>query len=128
MLAVWFSFSVNSTIDALGHFSRGGIPTRSWFTHSVFTAPVWGCLVGWLTLDLVYALAAQRPEALTLGFWMTICAIIALGHLFLDSLTGAGVYFTRKRISLAQFGYDNILLNLGFIAAGTYLTILSFWI
>lgn len=42
LLVVWLAFATNELIDVLGHFARGGIPVRTFWTHSVFTAPIWG--------------------------------------------------------------------------------------
>ena len=125
IMAVWLCFSVNSIIDLLGHVSRKGVPTRSWFTHSVFTAPIWGGLIGVFTLEAISKTLGLTPAVAVIGLWTVTGAIIAYGHLLLDSMTGAGVYFTRRRIALAHFSYDNGLLNLGFILVGLCLAALS---
>lgn len=67
------------------------------------------------------AILGTEPKASVMVLWASIGALIALGHLLLDSLTGAGVYFTRNRIALAHFKYDNLALNLAFIVAGILL-------
>jgi hypothetical protein len=77
------------------------------------------------TSAVIFNVLALRPVWTVIAFWTIVGAIIAIGHLLLDSLTGAGVYFTRKRIALAHFSYNNQLLNLGFILAGIYLAITS---
>jgi hypothetical protein len=50
ILAVWLAFAVNRVIDGIGHTFKntpyGDLPVRSWITHSVFTAPLWGAAVG----------------------------------------------------------------------------------
>jgi len=125
LVAVWLSISVNFIIDLLGHVSRNGTPSRSWVTHSVFTAPACGGLVGGFTLAAISTLLELRPLWTVIAFWTTVGAIIAVGHLLLDSLTEAGVFLTRRRIALAHFGYNNQLLNLGFILAGIFLAIVS---
>jgi hypothetical protein len=124
-MAVWLSFSVNFIIDLLGHVSRQGAPSRSWVTHSVFTAPMWGGAVGGLTLAAITSVLALRHFWTAITFWIIVGAIVAVGHLLLDSLTGAGVYFMRRRIALAHFSYDSQILNLGFIALGICLAVAS---
>jgi hypothetical protein len=65
------------------------------------------------------------PVWTDIAFSTIIGSIIAAGHLLLDGLTEGGVYFTRRRMALAHFRYDNRPLNLGFIAAGIFLVAVS---
>ncbi len=125
LMVVWLSVSVNFIIDMLGHVSRNGTPSRSWVTHSVFTAPACGGLVGGFTLAAISTLLAFRLLWTSIAFWTTVGAIIAVSHLLLDSLTESGVFLTRKRMAFAHFSYNNQLLNLGFILAGICLAIVS---
>jgi len=125
-MAIWLSVCINYLIDLLGHVSRDGAPVRSWASHSVFTAPCFAGLITTLTL-----LAASKWLQLDMGstafaFWIVLGAIIGMGHLLLDSLTGAGVYLGRRRVALAHLAYDNLPLNLGFIFAGVCLAVCSF--
>jgi membrane-bound metal-dependent hydrolase YbcI (DUF457 family) len=126
VLALWLSFSVNYAIDILGHVTRDGKPSRSWFTHSVFTAPVWGGLLGGFTLAAIFGLLKLRPTPAEFALWVVLGMVVAIGHLLLDSLTEAGIFFTRRRIALAHFSYRNTPLNLGFVVAGICLTVASF--
>ena len=54
ILTIWLAFSVNRIIDSIGHTFRntqyGELPVRSWSTHSVFTAPLWGAAVGFASI------------------------------------------------------------------------------
>ena len=125
LMAAWLSISVNFIIDVVGHVSHNGVSSRSWVTHSVFTAPIWGGLVGGFTVAAICVVLALRPNWAYILFWAIVGAIIAIGHLALDSLTEAGVYFTRRRVALAHFSYDNRLLNAGLGVAGICLAVLS---
>jgi len=121
---LWLSLSVNYAIDALGH-SNAGNPTRTRLTHSVFTAPLFGALVASVSTYVYLQALAFRLQFLVLGLWTAAGVLIALGHLFLDSLTQAGVYRWRGRIAIAHFKYDNPILNIGFTLAGLGLIILA---
>ena len=72
-----------------------------------------------------FVVLALRPVWTDISFWMIIGAIIASGHLMLDSLTEAGVYLARRRVAVAHFSYDNQFLNAGFIVAGMCLAVMS---
>lgn len=126
ILVVWLSFVVNFLIDALGH-SRGktGNPSRTLLTHSVFTAPLWGAASGYLTVYALSRVEGPSTDTTYLALWTAVGAFIAFGHLFLDSLTQAGVYYWRSRIAIAHFAYDNPLLNAGFILIGAGLCLLA---
>ena len=119
--ALWLSFSINYLIDALGHTRRDGNPTRTWLTHSLITAPAWGGSVALASLvSLTQASGSVLPGG-TLVPWTALGVLIAGQHLFLDSLTQAGVYSWRRRIALAHFRYDNVALNLCFSLLGALL-------
>ncbi|MDA4136883.1 MAG: DUF1286 domain-containing protein [Thaumarchaeota archaeon] len=116
-VALWLSLSVNYVIDALGH-SMVGIPSRTRLTHSIFTAPVWGGLISSTSVFVFSQATYSSPPIAVLGFWTAAGALIAMGHLLLDSMTQAGVYYWRNRIALSHFKYDNPVLNAGFILIG----------
>ena len=113
ILAFLLSIAVNRVIDA-GHYQKNGRPTRSYFTHSVFTAPVWGLLLG-LAISSI-ALFVFNVDLLLLG--AIAGTLAAFAHLFLDSLTEGGVFLWKGRIALAHFRYDNGLANGLAIMAG----------
>jgi hypothetical protein len=118
-LVLWLSFSVNFLIDALGHSrGRSGNPARTMISHSIFTAPVWGGLIGLASLGIASRIGGLPVTTSLLTLCIAGGALIAIGHLFLDSLTQAGVYYWKHRIALAHFAYDNTLLNAGFLALG----------
>jgi hypothetical protein len=127
VLAVWLSLAINGLIDILGHTRMGGTPVRSFVTHSIFTAPVWGGLVGVASVLIPYSILKIAPNsALTLLALIT-GVMVAYSHLFLDALTEAGVYFGRRRIAIAHFRYNNPLLNLTATIIGAALLIVSFF-
>jgi len=126
VLVVWLAFATNELIDALGHATRGGRPVRSFWTHSVFSAPVWGiaaALVSARLLDIVLDRAMTTPQAL---FLAGLGAILAYSHILLDALTEGGVYIGRRRVALAHLRYDNLILNGIFIGLGMLLVFASF--
>ncbi|MEM4098960.1 MAG: DUF1286 domain-containing protein [Candidatus Micrarchaeaceae archaeon] len=106
ILSLVLAFATNRIIDA-GHTQKHGYPTRSYITHSIFTAPIWGLLVGLAISTIV--LFAFHVNILFLGAVSGI--LIAYAHLFLDAPTEGGVFFWRKRIALAHFRYNNALAN-----------------
>jgi Protein of unknown function (DUF1286) len=122
--ALWLSLSVNFVIDALGH-SMSGNRSRTRLTHSIFTAPVWGAAVSLISAYVFSQALLPNPRLTTLEFWTAAGILIALGHLFLDSVTEGGVYRWRKRIALAHFRYDNLALNAIFILTGLGLASLA---
>lgn len=123
LVSLWLSLSVNYIIDVLGHTFRGA-PSRTRLTHSVFTAPLWGGLVSMASIEV---LSRTTPSFLLPSsfLWVGTGILIATGHLFLDSMTQAGVYLWKERIAIAHFRYNNIALNAGFIAAGSLLVLLA---
>jgi hypothetical protein len=123
-LALWLSLSINYVIDALGH-SIVGTPSRTRLTHSIFTAPLWGAVISSISVCIFSRAVSSGPELAALGFWTTAGILIALGHLFLDSMTQAGVYYWRNRMAIVHFKYDNLALNTAFILAGLGLTFLA---
>jgi Protein of unknown function (DUF1286) len=126
VLVVWLAFATNELIDALGHVTRGGRPVRSFWTHSVFSAPVWGiaaALVSTYTLDIVLGQAMATPQALLAG---GLGIVFAYSHLLLDAVTEGGVYLGRRRVALAHLRYDNLVLNGAFTALGMLLVFATF--
>lgn len=117
LFALWLSFSVNYVIDVAGHANRNGNPVRTRLTHSVFTAPLWGALVSAASLFFLLQVARWGSPAVVV-LWITAGTLVALGHLMLDSMTQAGVYYWKHRIAMAHFRYDNPAVNLGFIVLG----------
>lgn len=126
VLVVWLAFATNEVIDMLGHVTKGGRPTRSSWTHSVFTAPAWGAaaaLASAYAVDLVLGRAMTTSQALFVG---GLGALFAYSHLLLDALTEGGVYLGRRRVALAHVRYDNFLLNWAFTALGLLLVFAAF--
>jgi len=124
LVALWLSFSVNYTIDALGH-SMTGTPSRTRVTHSVFTAPLWGALISSTSIYVISQVSPSGPAFAVLGFWTGAGVLMSLGHLFLDSITQAGIYYWRNRVAMAHFRYNNAPLNAGFILVGLGLVVLA---
>jgi Protein of unknown function (DUF1286) len=124
-LSLWISTFVNLFIDKLGHRRSGDHSVRSWSTHSIFTAPVWGATIGFASIWAVSRLVPLTPLLPTEAFWASLGAIIALGHLFLDSLTEGGIYRLKDRMAIAHFRFDNLALNAGFTAFGLLLAVVS---
>lgn len=125
ILALWLSLSINYIVDALGHVSRDGNPTRTWLTHSIVTAPLWGAAVAVASITVLSQASGSSTPWNTLAPWTAMGALISAGHLFLDSLTQAGIYSLRRRIAIAHFRYDNLALNLGFSLLGALLLALT---
>lgn len=124
LLAVWLSFSVNFVIDVLGHSKRARGPVRSWTTHSVFTAPLWGASPGVLTAAFVAGTLQLAPADDLLELSAVLGALAGLSHLFLDSLTEGGVFlWRRRRIALAHLGNGGVLLNATFSFLGILLVV-----
>ncbi|MDA4112480.1 MAG: DUF1286 domain-containing protein [Thaumarchaeota archaeon] len=125
LLALWLSLSINYLIDVLGHLSRNGIPTRTRVTHSIFTAPFWGVAVAVASLTVLSHASGSGTPLHMLGFWTIMGILVSEEHLFLDSLTQAGVYSWRRRIAIAHFRYDNVALNLGFALLGVLFIVVT---
>jgi hypothetical protein len=125
VMVLWLSLSINYLIDVLGHVSRKGNPTRTWMTHSVLTAPIWGALVAAISLDAASRASGSGPAWESLALWAFMGVLVSEEHLFLDSLTEAGVYASKRRIAIAHFNYDNIALNTGFALLGVLLIAVS---
>jgi hypothetical protein len=126
LLILWLSLSINMVLDSFGHGSGPrSLPKRLPRTHSIFTAPAWGLLIG---LGSVLVLADIGGAIVTMSealFWAVVGAWISAGHLLLDSFTGAGIYRSRSRFAIAHFRYDNRVLNLAFVLVGVLLVIIS---
>jgi len=126
VLAVWLAFATNELIDALGHVKRGGRPVRSFWTHSVITAPLWGvsaALVSAYLLDVILGQGMTTSQALFVG---GLGVVFACSHLLLDALTEGGVYLGRRRLAVAHLRYDNLILNGAFAALGVLLVFATF--
>lgn len=134
-VSLWLSLSVNYVIDRAGHTrrvvgGRGGIPVRDWRTHSVYTAPIWGVLLGLSTALLyLYAQYGFNPFSGSwpagrlgvFGVFGLLGAYASYTHLFLDSLTEGGVYTRRhRRVALAHFRYNNPALNFAVILVSLF--------
>ncbi|MDG6926374.1 MAG: DUF1286 domain-containing protein [Nitrososphaerota archaeon] len=122
--SVWLSISVNYVIDLLGHSNRGH-PSRTRLTHSVLTAPFWGASISFVSVVIFAWLTSSKTEVQTVMLWAVAGALVAMGHLFLDSLTQAGVYYWKHRMAIAHFRYDNPALNGSFALFGLGLIILA---
>jgi uncharacterized protein DUF1286 len=120
-LVVWLVFVINEVIDVLGHFTRGDIPVRSFWTHSVFTAPAWGIAVSTTSLYLLDIVMGQALTASQALFAVGLGTVLAYSHLMLDALTEGGVYLGTRRIALAHMRYDNLILNGAFVVLGALL-------
>ena len=126
VLVVWLALATNELIDVLGHVTRGGRPVRSFWTHSVFSAPIWGiaaALVSARVLDTILGQAMTTSQALFVG---GLGIIFAYSHLLLDAVTEGGVYLGRRRVALAHLRYDNLVLNGAFTALGMLLLFATF--
>lgn len=121
LLVVWLALAVNEVIDVLGHVPRLGRPVRSFWTHSVFTAPAWGAATALASAYIVGSLLGRGFTAPQMLFVVGLGILVAYSHLLLDALTEGGVFLGRRRFALAHFRYDNVLLNGAFAALGVLL-------
>ncbi len=128
LIGLGLAIIVNFVIDVLGHRRKvvdtpqgyRNVPARTRLTHSIFTAPIWGAVMGWGLLGVL--LNGSQPAII----WaVELGVIIAAGHLLLDSFTMAGVYSFRKRIAIAHWKYNSFLGNGLFIMIGVVLIWLS---
>jgi hypothetical protein len=126
ILIVWLALATNEVIDVLGHFTRGGTPVRSFWTHSIFTAPVWGIVVA---IPSVYLLDRIIGQGVTpsQSFVSGLGALLAYSHLLLDAITEGGVYLVRRRVALAHLRYNNPIINGAFAALGLLLVFTTFF-
>jgi hypothetical protein len=127
LLVVWLAFVTNEVLDVLGHVTRGDIPVRSFWTHSVFTAPAWGIAVAVASVYLLDLITGQALTASQALFPAGLGTVLACFHLLLDSLTEGGVYLGRRRIALAHLRYNNLILNGAFAALGLLLVFAAFY-
>ena len=121
LVALWLTLAVNTTIDVFGHTRKNDIPTRSFVTHSVFTAPLWGAAVGIATMIVPYSVFNLSADSAFELLGAALGATVASTHLLLDAFTQAGVYLGRRRIAIAHMSYDNPALNLAFFVLGLLL-------
>jgi len=120
-LTTWLAFATNESIDVLGHLNKGGMPARSFWTHSVFTAPIWGIAVCAATIYFLERVVGLETPPLRAVFLYALAVVIAYSHLLLDALTEGGVFLGRRRVALAHFRYNNPVLNGAFAALGVLL-------
>ncbi|MDA4115692.1 MAG: DUF1286 domain-containing protein [Thaumarchaeota archaeon] len=127
LLMVVATVFTNFLIDKVGHTRREGVPRRTWVTHSVVTAPLWGAAAWALTIIVPAALVGVFPPGPVLvALFAGLGAFAGWSHLFLDSLTEGGVFAPGgKRWALAHFSYDNRSLNLGLSALGLTLLLVA---
>jgi hypothetical protein len=124
-MAIWLSVAINYLIDVVGHVSRDGRPTRMPLTHSVLTAPLWGLLISIASLGALTHLPNPASSSGEDLFWALMGMLVSGEHLFLDSLTQAGIYGRRGRMAIAHFSYDNAALNIGFALLGVLLILFA---
>jgi hypothetical protein len=107
------AYIADLVIDAVGH-SNSGVPRRTWITHTPYTSPLSGGIVG-----LIVGLLANSVLPISVG-WCVLAGVIAsLCHLAADLPTQAGIFLTpHRRIAFGHFRYNNMLLNFGLILLG----------
>jgi hypothetical protein len=122
LLGAWLGACIGFVIDILGHSPRGNRQVRSWVTHSLVTAPLWGVLLGVATTFVLTNPLPPMSMNPLLELSIVLGIVAAYSHLLLDALTEGGVYGVgRRRVALAHFGNDNLLLNWSFILLGIVL-------
>ncbi|MDA4132352.1 MAG: DUF1286 domain-containing protein [Thaumarchaeota archaeon] len=121
ILVIWLAVATNAVIDGLGHWTRDGAPVRSYRTHSVFTAPLWGMTVASTSFYLLDASTGGTTTLGRLSWGLGLGVVMAYSHLLLDAPTEGGVFFGRRRMAIAHFRYDNGLLNAAFAGLGAAL-------
>jgi hypothetical protein len=126
LLTLWLAFAINEVIDVLGHFNKGGFAVRSFWTHSLFTAPIWGVVVAVASTYLLDIFLGQTITTSQAIFAAGLGTTMAYSHLLLDALTEGGVYLGRRRIALAHLRYNNPALNGAFAAIGVLLAFAAF--
>jgi len=127
ILTVWLALATNEVIDVLGHFTRGGVPVRSFWTHSVFTAPIWGIIVAIPSVYLLDRIIGQGMTPSQTFLVSGLGALLAYSHLLLDAFTEGGVYLVRRRVALAHLRYNNLIINGAFAALGLLLVFTAFF-
>ena len=94
---------------------------------SVFTAPAWGVAIAIVSvyfLDKIVGLGVPLSQAI---FLCGLGVVLAYSHLLLDALTEGGVFLGRRRVALAHFRYNNLILNGAFAALGVVLVFVAFF-
>jgi len=127
VLAVVATVFTNALIDGVGHARGGAVPRRTWASHSIVTAPLWGAAAWALVLVVPSAFVGVfPPDLLMLWFFTSLGVIAGWSHLLLDWITEGAVFaFDGKRRALAHFSYHNRLLNLWFSALGIALLLVA---
>ena len=126
VLVVWLGLAVNAVIDVFGHGIRGGVGNRSFLTHSVFTAPLWGGAVAVLSVYVPVKFQIFPISLWEAAFVVGMGVVVAYSHLFLDALTEGGVFWGKRRIALAHMRYNNRILNGAFLVIGAFFTLAAF--
>jgi energy-converting hydrogenase Eha subunit A len=121
LLTVWLAVAINELIDLLGHVTRGDRPVRSFWTHSIFTVPVWGISCALVSAYLLGRVTGNEIGSSEAVYVTLLGTVIAYSHLLLDALTEGGVFLWRRRIALAHLRYDNLVLNAVFVGLGALL-------
>jgi len=122
-LGMLLAILVDNVIDKAGHkqiftYAHGVIQKRTPLTHDIASAPIIGGSIGFIYGYAFMHLFRGIYVLELLDKYPIIFAIAgvltALTHLFLDSLTEAGIFILGKRFRIAGFSYDNIPLNILF--------------
>lgn len=127
LLVIWLAFATNEAIDVLGHRNRGGRAVRSFVTHSIFTAPLWGVALAASSLYLADLATARTSTTDQFSMVVELGVIIAYSHLLLDALTEGGVFYWRRRLAVAHFDNNNEILNGAFAGLGVLLIAVAFY-
>jgi hypothetical protein len=123
LLVIWLAFATNWVIDSLGHTSRNGLSVRSFRTHSVLLAPIWGITIALVSLFLLDTGIGQKMTTPEVVYFAGLGEALAFSHLLLDALTEGGVFLVRRRIALAHLRNNNIIANGAFLVLGVLLIV-----
>ena len=130
-IAVFSGFLVNFIIDKIGHEAHNGHPRRTFITHSIYTAPVWGAVVTALPVVVgAYALGEQgyiQPISFSIPFLVLLGVVAGYSHLLLDAVTEAGIYTKpHHRVAIAHIPYNSVVGNGFAILVGLALAGITF--
>jgi len=126
LLVLWLALATNWVIDVLGHTKRNGLSVRSFRTHSVILAPIWGIVIAVASAFLLGAGVGQEPSTPEAVYLAGLGAALAFSHLLPDALTEGGVFLGRRRIALAHLRNNNVIANGAFSVLGVLLVLTSF--